>query len=224
MMKLINKIFLGTFMLSMMLGFRVYNRDHRWGIFNGSDTERKLFIQVEQELLDRDIPNDIETDLYIGSSSETVQMDLLINSVLQNFNDIAASYLILGKISDSDYDASLHEERIIKISLGSAGGTSSGEAERKLENDRVVGCTIRIQEDDHTDSTKSMVRVLTHEMGHCIGLQHPQDTTHAIMSYYTKGDSIRLLLDDLMGVIYLFPIDPGAAEEEPSYGLSCSQK
>ena len=43
------------------------------------------------------------------------------------------------------------------------------------------------------------------------------------MSYFTDSDEIRLLEDDKMGLIYLYPVDKNAAKETHTLGLSCSR-
>ena len=92
------------------------------------------------------------------------------------------------------------------------------------ENEKVVGCEISLER-DLLDSAKALVANLTHEIGHCLGLDHSQESVNSIMSYYSDSESIyRLQIDDRMGITYLFAKNLSKVSEVNTYGLSCGIK
>ncbi|MBK9294852.1 MAG: matrixin family metalloprotease [Oligoflexia bacterium] len=60
---------------------------------------------------------------------------------------------------------------------------------------RIIGCRVVLNA-SLKSTAKQLVGVMTHEMGHCLGLDHPQDTVNAIMSYFRDENAIRLNTDD----------------------------
>lgn len=82
----------------------------------------------------------------------------------------------------------------------------------------VIGCTITVG--SFNSKASSLVRTITHEIGHCLGLDHPQETKYAIMSYFSEN-LIRLQDDDKAGLTYLYPAD-NAYSRRSNLGASCS--
>lgn len=160
----------------------------------------------------------------------------IIDSIIDDYNDIQSSYIRLAKYpddpnnpgspetGDSTFTTSKGSIRTIDVCFTDPGGIlAGGDALQKTEGKEVVGCRIRIKKDYKTD-LRQFTSTLTHELGHCLGLDHPMDTVNAIMSYFHSEKEFRLLLDDKMGMIFLYPTDASKAKESNSLGLSCSKR
>jgi hypothetical protein len=202
-------------------GFRVYNEKHPWKeVNNNSAATAKVFVIYERasDSLNNDLP---DHDPLAGTSSITVEQAM--DSVFDDYNSIQASFITLVDNADSDYSSAAAERRTIRIYNESAGGLNGGRATLVVDDDGVKGCDISLI-DSAYENAKAYIAVVTHEIGHCMGLDHPQEITWSIMSYF-HGDSVyRLQTDDKMGMVYLYPSDPDKAKEEPTFGLACSRK
>lgn len=206
------------FYIFCCLGFRTFDNHKTFAINNSAPTKTKIFVDYDfaSETLQNDLPGG---DPLAGTAVVTVAA--VMNSVFSDYNSIAAAYVQLVDISDSDYAAE-STNRIITIRKASADGLSSGEAQLQFDGNTVTGCSIHMEPSSYSKA-KSFTATLTHEIGHCLGLDHPQDTTHAIMSYFHSDDVVRLQIDDKMGIIFLYPTDPAKAKEKNTFGMSCSR-
>jgi len=64
-------------------------------------------------------------------------------------------------------------------------------------------CDIQVGTD--IDSIPSFIFVMVHEFGHCLGLGHNHSDPSAIMGYWQPRSVIELGLDDIAGVLSLYP-------------------
>lgn len=211
----VKKALLLLILLSGTLGFRVYPGKFRWNILAA---DPKLFLlpcQVPQ-IGTNDLP---ETDpLY----NQPLGFNEAFASIINDYNTLTHSFVRLADgRTDGDF-ATLGSDRTIDICFEAPGGVASGMAKPIYRDDQIIGCTIKISLTT-LGSAKNFIATLTHEIGHCLGLDHPQETTKSIMSYFA-ADLNRLQLDDKMGLAYLFPVSPGEVTEEPTFGLSCTPK
>lgn len=178
------------------------------------------------------IPN--SDDALISNSAPTFTQ--VLQSVSDDYNNIQNSYIRIAKYpddpnnpgtpnsGDSTFTIAKGNIRTVDVCFTDPSGpVSGGDASHKTESNHIVGCKIRIKSDYKTN-LKSFIATFTHELGHCLGLDHPMDTTNAIMSYFRPANNIRLMIDDKMGMIYLYPNDSNASNEQNSFGLSCSKK
>lgn len=203
------------------LGFRTYSGGGTWDINSSTAASAKLFVDYTQgaTVISNDLPN---SDPLYGTGNQTV--DQLMASIFNDINGVNASFVTLVTTSDPDYSAAAGHNRTITIRFSGADGVSAGEARATIKSGKIVGCDIT-GEPDMLDSAKDFVRTLTHELGHCLGLDHPQETVNAIMSYFHDRDhNTRLLIDDKMGITFLYPTDRAAAKESPTFGMSCERK
>ncbi len=162
----------------------------------------------------------------------TPEVDEILISIINDFNAVTTSYARLAEYG-RDYTlpdgekVSFEEhgspERTINVCLAESDlsrGAATGEAQLYYEGDKVVGCGIAVS--IQKGRLDLFVRDLGHEIGHCLGLDHPQETSDALMSYFADWSrSIRLQADDKSGLTYLFPSKPSHAQEYNTLGWSC---
>lgn len=215
------KIFFWIFFAPCLLfGFRVLPGFETWNIDRSSTTNSKLFVVYDNPTTV--LTNDLPSEDPLGASS-TVTIQQIINSILSDYNNIAGAYVTLVDSNDADF-AARGATRTITIRDGAAiGATSGGYARPTMVDGKMTGCEI-VLNPDFFRSPEKLTRGVTHEMGHCLGLNHAMDTTNAVMSYYyTSRPTIRLQIDDKMGLVYLYPVNPSSAKEQATLGLACSR-
>ncbi len=180
--------------------------------------------------------NNIYDSTDVLASVNQATYTQVLTSIINDYNNIQDSYIRLAKYpddpsnpgspsaGDSTFTTAKGDVRTIEVCFTDPGSVlAGGDASQKVESKDIIGCKIRIKK-DYKDDLENFVATLTHEIGHCLGLDHPMDTTNAIMSYFRPDDKIRLMSDDKMGMIFIYPNDPSAAKESNTFGLSCARK
>lgn len=218
--KLMRKLVLIFVSAVFCLGFKVYPKKRVWQIDNTSTASQKVFVTIEgsSRTISNDLPN--SDPLYNNGAALTEQQ--LLNSVMGDYNSIHSSFLILAPDTDTDF-ANNGRDHQITISEGVASGLSGGEAEPKVSGQFITSCKITLVSQAYK-TAKTYLHMVSHEIGHCIGLEHPQETTESVMSYFHGKDVYRLAIDDKMGVTYLYPTDPSYGDEAATLGLSCGKR
>lgn len=206
--------------------------DSNWMI---SESEPTIWIKFCDTMKDQ---NFSDSDLPDGDElrGQSLTFDSVIQSVLDDFNNVKASYLRLAVYpddpnspgtpvtGDSTFTIAKGELRTIEVCIESSSNPfQGGHALPEIESGKLIGCEIVLTKSVNNE-VDSFISTLTHEIGHCVGFDHAHDTVHSIMSYHHKADEIRLMIDDKIGLVHMFPMGGYDLDESPNFGLSCSFK
>ncbi len=202
------------------LGFKVFPGVKGWGLDTSTAAGRKVFISFEAS--GKTIPNDLPSGDPLAASGANLTEMQILQSVINDYNNIQRSNLILALDTDSDFAAHSKDKRI-EIEQGDAVGESSGEAQPSFSGKTIIGCKI-VMTEKSLGSAKFYVNLLTHEIGHCLGLDHPQETVWSAMSYFYNEEAYRLAVDDKMGIVFLYAKNSSDAQEKPTLGMSCARQ
>jgi hypothetical protein len=214
------KIFYYLFLIFIATGFRLFPHGNNWPI---DTTNPRLWLVICPEMAaltwsTNDLP---PTDPLYG---QTVTFNQVIDSITNDYINVPGSFIQLGNsATDGTYNTTVAAQRSINICLGSTPGTSGGYATPHSEGGRVVSCDIKLTS-SRAAKLNDFVGTLTHEIGHCLGLDHSQDTIHSIMSYFRDKDSTRLLIDDKMAMVFAYPDNAADSKESMTFGLACSPR
>ena len=218
------------------MGFRLLV-ENRWSITNEDPT---LWVKICDGYKDTTFGQD---SLPLGDtlSGTNPTMTEAIQTVIDDYNGVPRSYLRLAlypndpdnpgtpAAGDSEFTLAKAATRTINICVEDPSNPFiGGHAKQKTSGNVVTGCDI-VFSNSVLEDNFNFLATATHEIGHCIGLDHPMDTQHAIMSYFEKDDMYRLQIDDRMGLVHLFPLTikdgvPMDPKERNTFGLSCSVK
>lgn len=228
------KYSLWIFILSTCLGFRLLTKA-KWPISKDDPTIWVKVCQTDFTVGENDIT---EGDPLAGVAGIT--LDQIIQSVIDDYNNVPTSYLRLAKYptdpenpgppltGDSTFTIEKAKERTIEICFGATDArvTSGGYSKPQVVGGKLVGCEIRAKE-SFLSKAAQLTHLIAHESGHCMALAHPQEGTRSLMSYFTTemAKKMRLQDDDKAGLTYLYPEDSSYAQENATFGLSgCEPK
>jgi hypothetical protein len=125
---------------------------------------------------------------------------------------------------DSTFTTTKGSVRTIDICFSSPGSVFTGGVASQNDNGKnLTGCTIKLLA-KYDSNLQQFIATATHELGHCLGLGHSMETTNAIMSYFHSSTNFRLMIDDKMGLSYLYPNSGVDLKEQNTYGLQCTKK
>jgi hypothetical protein len=204
----------------LSLGFRIFPSITGWKLDPSTTAGRKVFITLTAS--GKTISNDLPSSDALSGGGATLTDAQLLTSIINDYNGIQRSNLILALDSDTDF-ASNNTDKRIYIETGDASGASSGEAQQTIVGSSIVSCKI-ILTSSAFDSAKTYIALVTHELGHCMGLDHPQDTVWSVMSYFYNSEVYRLAIDDKMGMVHLYPKNNSYRSERPTFGVSCARR
>jgi hypothetical protein len=152
-------------------------------------------------------------DGIFAEASDRQLMEVLLVKAMNTWNAVDTSYLDFQLQVDPDVPMS-NDDGIFAIrienqeskSVAAAAQPNFDDEGRDGRNGKTIfDCDISISRSKV--SAKDLLRTLTHELGHCVGLGHPHSNYHSIMSYSSISDSAELGLDDKAGVTFLYPED-----------------
>lgn len=212
-----SKIIFYSFCFLLLVGFRIFPGDAHWSTSTASP---KIWISF----CERPTMTDNNLDGSDPLGGQTVTFDTITQSIFNDYNNIASSYINLADAAtDPAYDANLAATRTVRVCFGNLSAGLSGYAQQTRSGLDITACTITLSPSTKS-SVKSFTSTLTHELGHCLGLDHPQDTVHSIMSYFRSPNVVRLQVDDKMGITFLYPTNSDQAKESSNLGFSCSPR
>ena len=230
-LKLVMRAAAALSVCALLVGFRVF--PYHWNISKGEPT---LWVRVCSSSLTIENHNYPSGDPLAGQSPSFQQV---VQSVIDDINNVPTSYIRLAPYpadpnnpgtalpGDSTFTLNRASERTIDICFdgtSSTAGLSAGHATPKEKGGRYVGCEIK-GKPESAKSGKFLVSLITHELGHCLGLGHNFESTKSVMSYFSSEDIIRLQNDDRAGLTYHYPEDSGMAAEQLTFGLGgCDPK
>lgn len=222
------KILIWLLVSFQAFGFRV--SPGKWNI---SKNEPTIWIKLCESPV-RIEENDITgNDPLTGTTGLTITQ--VLQSVVDDYNAIPSSYLRLAlyptdpsnpgtpSSGDSTFTIAAAEKRTINICFNGtdpSAGLSGGHAQTKYLDSFIVGCDIHVRS-ENTKKANFLTHLITHELGHCFGLMHPQESTHSVMSYFnSSGVFLRLQPDDFAGITYRYPEEDSYAAEQSTLGLT----
>ncbi len=214
----------------LTMGFRTMGPGYAWEI---SSNDPWVWVDFDEDELAKGFD---KTDFVDGSDPlDGVDDDQAVSTILslvaKDYNAIKTSKLRLAMIPRDGYPAlttdgapeytdDMGTDRTIKISLVGQAGAAAGYAQASMTDGAIRKCTIVLAASTF-DSAESFKRTVTHEIGHCMGLNHNHVDHDAIMSYSSLRSSLGV--DDKMGLTHLYPTEAAYGEETPTLGLACQR-
>ena len=224
MKKHFNRLFIILCLISLTLGFR-WNRK-RWRIGPEDNT---IWVKICDGATDSWTNNFPDQDSLAG---DTLTFRVIIQSIVDDINNLSTSYLNIELYPEDGVTAAAGStftvakalERTIDICPGDPNlGAATGVARPKFNGDYYTECKMTIKESAQSNA-KEWMGVMAHELGHCLGLNHPQGKYHAVMSYFRNQDLFRYQIDDLMAFAQIYPSPNMKVEEDGNLGLKCAFK
>ncbi len=225
------KIILLFLFIFMASGFRLLT-SAKWKITPASPT---LWVKLCSNYTGKFIDdNDLPTSDPLTGGQLSIANAM--KSIRDDYNKINSSFIRLAEYpadpsnppaaetGDDTFTIALAQNRTIEVCYVTPSNPfQGGEAKPTITGDTITGCKITMSSKS-SKKAKDFISTMTHELGHCLGLFHPQETKNAIMSYHRSQDQFRLMIDDKMGLIFQYPKDGIDTKESSTFGLSCSKR
>jgi len=184
---------------------------------------------------DGSLPNSIieregyKDGAFTESTLEAMFEEILTEAML-TWNEIEGSYLVLEwskstgedsavKIDEEDNIFSLLVDTEGDITVAASARPNSDVSEDNPQGKIITDCDIEISNGDI--KANSLLIILVHELGHCLGLGHNHSNYGSIMGYSRTRKTSRLGLDDKSGAIYLYSINGADVETKELIRSGC---
>jgi hypothetical protein len=224
-MNTVLKISAWVIIAHFFIGFRVF--DGKWRITKDDPTVWVRLCESDYTIDENDIA---EGDPLYGINGLT--FDQVLTSIINDYNSVPTSFLKLAKYptdtanppaptnGNSAFTLEKAAVRTLDICFkptDASAGLSSAYAHSIFDGSDLVGCEITAKP-DNLKKAHFLTHILTHEMGHCFGLMHPQESTKSVMSYFGEKKT-RLQTDDYAGLTFKYPKEDSYAKETNTLGL-----
>lgn len=208
-------------------GFKLQD-DLKWDI---NENDPTVWLEVDSEVLEFNFSKTEFDDDHsvLAGVEEGQQVRAIIRDIINDYNSIQTSYLRLGlpdepATEDSDVSTYSSPGRKITISFGSSSALGgNGFATFSGSGGTMEECSITLIKSALSEA-QSFKATLTHELGHCMSLDHNHADRDSIMSYNRAGGLHRLGVDEKIALTFLYPTDDEYAEELATFGLSCNRQ
>lgn len=140
-----------------------------------------------------------------ADNSDSEIFNVLVQAAMKYWNDIPnlSIQMQVNSVRDGRIDPL---DGIFSIGVSEISQVASGLAYPRIDDvdpSVIKDCDIEVSSD--VDSIPSFIYVMTHELGHCLGLGHNHNDPSAVMGYWTPTGVLSLGLDDIAGALYLYP-------------------
>jgi hypothetical protein len=225
------KIFLIVIYCSTACGFTLLGS----ATWNVSTADPTIWVKPCASILTNTFTNNLNSTSDELASSTNITGVQAMDSIYHDYINVNSAYIRLAAYptdpnnpgsaiaGDTTFTIAKASERTIDLCFSSPGALKGGYAAPKASNGKLTSCSIVIK-DTYKSDFKAFLATATHEIGHCLGLDHPMETTQAIMSYFIDPKYFRLMIDDRMGMIFLYPNAGVDTHEVNTFGLSCVRK
>ncbi|MBC7660010.1 MAG: matrixin family metalloprotease [Chitinophagaceae bacterium] len=171
---------------------------------------------------------DVFDGIY-ADSSDTELMEVLLKAAMGKWNEVESAYLnfevVLNKNAVTNSEDEIYaivvedqdSQTVAAAALPSFQSSNPDDSPLKKNGHIIYDCDISVS--TNAVSAKYLLKTLTHELGHCVGLGHPHSDYNSIMSYANSSDTAELGLDDKAGISFLYP-EPGVSQKV-KYMTSC---
>lgn len=213
--------------LVFSFGFKIQQK-YKWNI---SPDDPTVWLDVDPDVMAfsfSSIKFDDGSEILEDVADED-QARTILNAIINDYNSISTSYLRLAlpdspAAEDSDIASFDSNDRKIKIVFGTPAAFGAiGYASFSGSGSKMSGCTITLQR-----SAVGMAQIfkgtLTHELGHCMALDHNHADRDSIMSYSRPMAMHYLGADEKIAMTYLYPRDNAYAKEVATLGMSCNRQ
>lgn len=140
----------------------------------------------------------------------------LVQEAMDVWNRVPGSFIRLQLELSSQANLNSDDE-LHSIAISETNFTSAAFARPRFANGIIYDCDIAIS--SRSVDASSLAYTVLHELGHCLGLGHNHNDYSSVMGYARMDRNLSLGLDDMAGVVYLYPSQAiGDAKEWVSCG------